>query len=522
MKLDAKGNILSTNRLSNKDKSLWCFYGDYGPNSIYSDNYCYFIMATSLLNPFFDPDFDHNVLLKTDTNLNPIWAKRYSHPSDTRTKLYSIKVINNDIYLCGKGVTSGEGFLSKTDTSGSLLWTKSIPKGDYVSLAPRNKSTFIPIIDFTFLSNGNILLFSGVENNNDNIFPILLKSDTSSNLKGCETFISPLNVSPISLTTGSFNHPPKNNKFITWSKNITSRDITQNFRDTSICPWEQRDTTICNGDSLKISGQFYKVAGVYPDSFLNIHGCDSITLRNLMISNDQSPQVDLGNDTTLCDRDQITIQNRISSTLDKQWHDGSSNASYVASSPGEYWLMEQNGCGETRDTIIIGLEPNPSISLGNDTSICEGEQLRLIAQTDGVRVIWNDLSIGTTMDIDQGGTYWAISESSKGCKNSDTIDVELIDCEDFELRMPNVFTPNGDDLNETFKPVLNKGLDYLIMSIYNRWGEKIYETSDAQKGWDGIYRGKDVPDGTYFWLLEYENPKNNQMKYLNGTVTLIR
>lgn len=523
MKLDAKGDILSTNRLSNKDRSLWCFYGDYGPNSIYSDNYCYFVMATSLPS-LFDPDLDHNVLLKTDTNLNPIWAKRYSYPSDTRTKLYSIKAINNEIYLCGKGVTSGEGFLSKIDTSGSLLWTKSIPKGSYVSLAPRNKS-FVPtnIIDFTFLSNGTILVFSGVEKNNDNIFPILLTSDTSSNLKGCETFISPLNVSPISLTTGSFNHPPKNNNFITWSENISSKDITQHFKDSSIClSLEQKDTLMCLGDSISISGVFQKTSGLFPDSLYNINGCDSIVMRNLIVS--PRPQVNLGNDTTLCDGDQITLQNMIPSTLDKQWQDSFNIINFVVNNPGEYWLMEQNDCGEARDSITISLEPSPSISLGNDTSICEGKQIRLTAQTNGTQIVWDDHSTELIRDINQEGIYWVKSTSLRGCESSDTVEITLANCDESELKMPNVFTPNKDLLNNVFIPIKFKGIKTAYLQIFNRWGEKLFETHDVEKGWNGLSMGKPVPEGVYFWTLEYIRSNDDESKsmLMSGSVTIIK
>jgi gliding motility-associated-like protein len=186
--------------------------------------------------------------------------------------------------------------------------------------------------------------------------------------------------------------------------------------------------------------------------------------------------------------------------------------------------MEQNDCGETRDTISIELEPNPIISLGNDTSICTGEQIRLTAQTDGDRVTWNDQSTRTTLDVSQEGTYWAISESSKGCENSDTINVELIDCEEFELHMPNVFTPNGDDLNERFRPIVFQHVDETVLTIYNRWGEKLFETNDIENGWDGNYRGEIVPDGVYFWLLEYREPRgvNPKLIHMNGTVTIIR
>ncbi len=80
--------------------------------------------------------------------------------------------------------------------------------------------------------------------------------------------------------------------------------------------------------------------------------------------------------------------------------------------------------------------------------------------------------------------------------------------------------PNGDGLNQVFEPIIIKGLGSARLEIYNRWGEKMYETSDMEKGWDGVYRGKPVPEGEYFWILYYQISDTNG--HINGTVTLIR
>ncbi len=95
---------------------------------------------------------------------------------------------------------------------------------------------------------------------------------------------------------------------------------------------------------------------------------------------------------------------------------------------------------------------------------------------------------------------------------------------DFEIHMPNVFTPNGDSLNDYFRPIVYEKVGDAVLTIYNRWGEKIFETVNVEKGWDGQYRDKQVPDGVYMWLLEYRDPRNNdsQKEFMSGTVTIIR
>jgi len=67
---------------------------------------------------------------------------------------------------------------------------------------------------------------------------------------------------------------------------------------------------------------------------------------------------------------------------------------------------------------------------------------------------------------------------------------------------PNSFTPDGDGLNETFRPY-GEGIDFSMysMEIYNRWGELMYHTVNAERGWDGTYKGELVKAGTYIWKI---------------------
>jgi gliding motility-associated-like protein len=90
------------------------------------------------------------------------------------------------------------------------------------------------------------------------------------------------------------------------------------------------------------------------------------------------------------------------------------------------------------------------------------------------------------------------------------------------MLIPTGFSPNGDGINDEFKIV--KHLNIRSMSyfkVFNRWGEKIYTTTDINKGWDGSYEGQPSPSGVYVWYVEaftYDNERIVQ----SGNVTLIR
>jgi gliding motility-associated-like protein len=85
-----------------------------------------------------------------------------------------------------------------------------------------------------------------------------------------------------------------------------------------------------------------------------------------------------------------------------------------------------------------------------------------------------------------------------GCLITDTLNVYIF--KNAEIYLPNAFTPNKDQLNDRFRPLLVGIKKLLYFKIYNRWGEEIFNTSDASKGWDGTYKGQLQPIETYTWI----------------------
>ncbi|MDI1355915.1 MAG: gliding motility-associated C-terminal domain-containing protein [bacterium] len=105
-----------------------------------------------------------------------------------------------------------------------------------------------------------------------------------------------------------------------------------------------------------------------------------------------------------------------------------------------------------------------------------------------------------------------------GCVDSvlKVIDVE----EDFQVFVPNVFSPNDDNLNDVFV-VLGRGIKYLHLSVYNRWGTIIFESKDQMSGWDGTYKGEPCKSDIYNWKLEVTSIRG-ESKNMTGHVSLIR
>ena len=109
------------------------------------------------------------------------------------------------------------------------------------------------------------------------------------------------------------------------------------------------------------------------------------------------------------------------------------------------------------------------------------------------------------------------------CKDSTT---QLIIVEDVIIfYVPNVFTPDGDEYNQTFQPVFYSGYDPydFHMTIYNRWGEIVFETYNASIGWDGTYGSRGlVEDGTYIWQIEFKETMSDKHHKHRGHVTILK
>lgn len=111
-----------------------------------------------------------------------------------------------------------------------------------------------------------------------------------------------------------------------------------------------------------------------------------------------------------------------------------------------------------------------------------------------------------------------------GC--SDTYQLSLPVIAEPIYYIPNTFTPDQDEHNQTWQAIFTTGFDpYAFqLAVYNRWGEVIWETRDASQAWDGTYglEGNQVPAGMYTWKLQFETKENDYRKIVTGHLNLIR
>jgi len=187
----------------------------------------------------------------------------------------------------------------------------------------------------------------------------------------------------------------------------------------------------------------------------------------------------------------------------------------VEQAPVAYFIPSSNFVTEFDNVINFDNESSGAISyewnFGDNTGISEVE---------------NPTHDYPVVEQGAGWTISLVAESPMGC--TDTTYTTIYFQEVLIFYVPNTFTPDNDDYNQTFQPVFTSGFDPYDFSmwIYNRWGELVFESHDATKGWDGSYGNNHdidmVQDGTYTWKIEFKTSKNDEHKWYVGHVNIIR
>jgi gliding motility-associated-like protein len=161
----------------------------------------------------------------------------------------------------------------------------------------------------------------------------------------------------------------------------------------------------------------------------------------------------------------------------------------------------------------------------------QSRAIRYFSETNGVGSIrWfvNNVLYDTDVllyNFTSTGTYNIVLQQQNGpCLSERTMVTTVVPCSEVIYWIPNTFTPDNDEHNQTFKPIITDGIDIFDFSlrIYNRWGQIIWESRDVNGEWDGSYKNKKCPDGVYTWVLSF-GLKNNDKRITDyGHMQIIR
>jgi gliding motility-associated-like protein len=243
-------------------------------------------------------------------------------------------------------------------------------------------------------------------------------------------------------------------------------------------------STICLGSSF--AG--YTKSGTYIDTLKGYNGCDSIRTLNLTVK----PQGDTTINIAICRGDSYRGHTKTGIYTDT--------------------LRTESGCDSL---VTANLTVNPDFDLGPGKQLCLGDS-SVLRPGSFKSYLWQDGSTLPYYKVVTGGVYWVKVTTEDGCVGSDTVTFTEAACS--APKIPNTFTPNGDGINDTWDINGLQGFTQCTVFIYTRWGQLVFKSNGYPRPWDGRYNGKNLPAGTYYYVIDL----NNNTQPVSGFVTIIR
>jgi gliding motility-associated-like protein len=305
--------------------------------------------------------------------------------------------------------------------------------------------------------------------------------------------------------------------------------ITADTLNNAIYNWYLNGNPISNIQHIIIPNADSTHTGIYTLQ-VNVNGCYSDTVNTQVVILPSSGSLFAYQEINVCIGDSILFPINCQGNVSYQWtgpNGFSSNqcnpftgVQFNNSHSGVYYLSATLGtCSNNGDSIKIIVNNYPLVNLGNDTTICEGDAITL---NGGIfqYYYWNTLDSTQSITVSDSGMYILNVTDNFYCWSADTIFISIEDCS--LQAIANVFTPNGDGINDYFK-ISGKDILQIDVEIFDRWGNKIYDWNTPDGYWDGTNKNskKEVPSGVYYYTAIIKTMKNKTIQE-KGFIQLLR
>ena len=466
------------------------------------------------------------VNFKTETEnggSNPIyqWTKNGVNAGTGQDVFIDNTLLNEDVITCTL-TSDANCLLNNTANSNSIVITvtRKVTPALTISASANNICSGTPVIftskvtnagsspTFTWYNNGEQLpepasAYTTNSLDDGDVITCLMTSNLTC-VTDFETSSEPIamtvipNLIPAVTITSSVNASCRNLP-------VTFTAVSDNEGVNPKYQWLKNERTV-GGNNFSYTDDHLVNGDVITCVFTSNSPCSStstVTSNPLSILIHPDPIVYLDKTNTLCEGStRLLDAGNFTSYL---WNSGSTNKTLTISKTGIYSITvtDKNGCTGTDSTTIYTLLASPKNFLPEDTSICHYGDLLLKPNAGFSTYLWNTGSNNSYLAITQPGKYWLQVKDNKGCTGTDSIQVLQKKClEGFFI--PNAFTPNNDGLNDFMKPIiLGKVIQYQF-SIYNRWGQRIFHTTDLSKGWEGNNKQKQIEGNVFTWICSFQ------------------
>ena len=274
-------------------------------------------------------------------------------------------------------------------------------------------------------------------------------------------------------------------------------------------------------------------AGNYLFTVTDNHGCT----QNAYTSIDSIPPMDISAITgpVECAEAKGNIDvtvTRGTPPYSYRWNTGATTSDLSKINSGTYSLTvkDANGCIVDTNFVIINLDAFHVTASGGGT-IKLGDTAELNAVSTGSnQTVYNwapdhglncPTCANTSTRPDESTLFTITAIDTNGCTAQDTISIYVIS--DHVLFVPNSFTPNGDGNNDYFQLFGNlQGINHIRFTVFDRWGEKVFETEQIDFKWDAVYKGEKLPMAVYIYILEIAFLDDQTTHLKKGSITLLR
>ena len=236
------------------------------------------------------------------------------------------------------------------------------------------------------------------------------------------------------------------------------------------------------------------------------------------------PRPALGPDITICEATPLLVQDTLPG-VDYLWSTGATGPSITVDAAGTYSVrINDDGC-PLSDTIVVHAGTPVTFDLPPYTVVdfCRTQLLVLDArpQPPYADLAWSTGDTTSSIALDAAGSYIVHGSASGYCDASASVTVT--DTCSTPVYAPDAFTPNGDGINDLWRPIWVAQADAILTwSIFDRWGHALFTASGRNDAWDGTSSGKPVQNGIYEWRGHAHDPDAGVDRDLAGYLTLIR
>ncbi len=290
-------------------------------------------------------------------------------------------------------------------------------------------------------------------------------------------------------------------------------------------------------DSITINAVKYTASGSYQQRLINANGCDSILKLDLTINPTNPSSLEAGKDTSICYGEIVNLNGMYSGQAIFSWQStygtfdqpDKLNTNYYPNSIGDHriFLFSENDCSKLLDSLNILVLPQQLVQVTGDTLLNPCQEITFVA-TGGTNYTWTPPGLIECLDpactkvrLKSPGSVTFTITTNGPCAEPAFLNLSVLDLQS-DIYLPNVFTPNGDNINDFFLPIINcDKLEYYNLQIFDRWGNMVFESTNKDIGWNGKFRSENLSPAVFAYVVEYQFPGSGR-KIRAGDVTLIR